>query len=335
MTGSGNLLPRPPFAYFGGKQKIAARIAGMLPEHAHYVEPYAGGLSVLLAKSPARMETVNDLDGDIVHFWRMLRDRPVELARLCALTPHARSERLHALDRPGDLADLERARRVWVCLAEGRTGTLRKTGWRFDTADSAHTSMPRRLDGYVRRMEAAAARLRAVSLECRPALDIVTAYGKGRRTLLYVDPPYVGDIRERNYRTEMLHPEDHRVLAQHLHSCAATVVLSGYASPLYDDELYSGWYRVELAAATSQGGSWKARTEVLWSNRPLRWNPPSDQGVFDDVGQGCNEMLGHESGCNEMRCPVCAAAIRQRPVGRRRVYCSPACRVRAHRAQTR
>lgn len=322
---------RPPFAYFGGKQKIAATIAAMLPEHTHYVEPYAGGLSVLLAKKPSRLETVNDLDGDIVHFWRMLRERPEELARYCALTPHSRAERICAMHRPADLDDLERARRIWVCLAQGRTGTLRPTGWRFDSADFAHTSMPRRLDGYVRRMETVAERIRSVSLECRAGLDMICAYGKGRRTLMYVDPPYVGDVRERNYRNEMLAPAEHRELAHSLHLCAATVVISGYASMLYDDELYADWYRVELATATSQGGVYKGRTEVLWSNRPLGTVATSDGDICSLPETTCNEIEPKGPTCNEMRCPVCAGVIRQARSGRRRVYCSPACRVRAHR----
>ncbi|WP_454231374.1 DNA adenine methylase [Mycolicibacterium fortuitum] len=322
---------RPPFAYFGGKQKIAATIAAMLPEHTHYVEPYAGGLSVLLAKKPSRLETVNDLDGDIVHFWRMLRERPEQLARHCALTPHSRAERKAAMNRPADLDDLERARRIWICLAQGRTGTLRPTGWRFDSADFAHTSMPRRLDGYVRRMESVAERIRSVSLECRAGLDMITAYGKGRRTLMYVDPPYVGDVRERNYRNEMLSPAEHRELAESLHSCAATVVLSGYASTLYDNELYADWYRVELTTATSQGGVYKGRTEVLWSNRPLATVAIADVDIFSLPEVTCNEMEPSERACNETRCPVCEGVIRQARSGRRRVYCSPACRVRAHR----
>lgn len=82
----------PPMAYFGGKQRIAERIVALFPPHRHYVEPYAGSLSVLLAKAPAKLETVNDLDGDLVTFWRMLRDRPDELIRVCALTPHSRAE---------------------------------------------------------------------------------------------------------------------------------------------------------------------------------------------------------------------------------------------------
>ena len=319
---------RPPFAYFGGKQRLAPTIAAMLPPHTHYVEPFAGGLAVLLARAPTRLETVNDLDGDLMHFWRTLRDHPTALARACALTPHSRSERELALDRPEDLDDLERARRIWVCLAEGRSGTLRRTGWRFDTADFAHVSMPNRLDSYVRRMDAVAHRLRGVSLECRDGLDVVTAYGHGRRTLLYVDPPYLGSTRNRNYRHEMGSEADHRALAAALHDCTATVVLSGYASDLYDTDLYRYWYRVTLNAATAQGGTWKPKTEVLWSNRPLRTLALPETGLTDG---GCNETPADSTECNETRCEDCERAIRQPATGRRRRYCSPACRVRAHR----
>src|ERR1043165_4565225 len=125
---------RPPFAYYGGKTKLAARSAGLLPGHSHYVEPFAGSLAVLLAKDPTRLETVNDIDGDLMLFWRVLRDQPEQLARVCALTPHSRAERELARQRPDEVPELERARRVWVCLSQGRTGTLRPTGWRFDAA---------------------------------------------------------------------------------------------------------------------------------------------------------------------------------------------------------
>lgn len=322
---------RPPFAYYGGKQRLAAAIVAMFPEHTHYVEPYAGGLSVLLAKPPSRLETVNDIDGDLMHFWRILRDRPDELARVCALTPHSRAERELALARATDMNDLERARRIWVCLAEGRTGTLRRTGWRFDAADFANTSMPGRLDSYVRRMEAVAHRLRGVSLESRDALDVITAYGKGRRTLLYVDPPYLGEVRERNYRKEMLAADAHHALAERLHECAATIVLSGYGSDLYDETLYSDWYRVTLTASSTQGGTLKPKTEVLWSNRPLRTLAVAETEL-DDLPR--NETPGNGASCNETRCSQCRSAMRQPITGRPRQYCSPACRVRAHRSRT-
>jgi DNA adenine methylase len=326
---------RPPFVYYGGKSKLAERIAVLLPQHTHYIEPFAGSLAVLLAKEPARLETVNDLDGDLMLFWRVLRDEPEALARACALTPHSRAERDLARDRSADLSEVERARRVWVCLTQGRTGTLRNTGWRFDAADHAHVSMPGRLAGYVARLEAVAARCASVSLECRPALDVIAAYGAKRRALLYVDPPYLAQARNGdNYRHEMSTEIEHRTLAEALCACAATVVLSGYASDLYDHELYAGWHRHELSAGTSQGGTWQDRTEVLWSNRAFRPAMKDDAtGDLADLTEFRNVSTKDDGRCNETGCPApgCGRVVRQPATGRRRTYCCTACRVRAHR----
>lgn len=268
----------PPMPYFGGKQRIAPTLAQMLPGHEHYVEPFCGGLSVLMAKPPSKLETVNDLDGDLMTFWRVLRDQPRDLARVCALTPHSRAEHAAAMDRDG-ITDLERARRVWVKLTQGRTGTLRNTGWRFYVEPAGtSTSMPGYLGGYVRRMAAAAERLHRVSLECRPALDVITAYGKVPSALLYVDPPYLGSTRTGlGYVHEMTGEAEHRDLAAALLEARATVVLSGYGSPLYAD-LYAGWHTTTIDASTGQSGEWSARTEVLWSNRPLINHPELDFG---------------------------------------------------------
>lgn len=278
-------MMRPPVPYFGGKQLLADAIVSYLPAHEHYVEPFAGGLSVLLAKGVSAMETVNDLDGDIVAFWRVLRDRPDDLARACALTPHARAELAGARER-GDVDEVERARRVWVCLTQGRGGQLMRTGWRFNIAPGrSPVPMIGYLDGYLSRMPQVCRRLRRVSLECRPALEVIEAYGACPGVLLYVDPPYLGRSRGSTtaYRHEMRDEASHRELADALTRCAAAVVLSGYPDPVYDD-LYAGWDRVELRAHTGQGNNADpragardgARTEVLWSNRTL-----ARQGVLD------------------------------------------------------
>lgn len=264
---------RPPFPYYGGKMTIADRIVAVLPEHGHYVEPFAGSLAVLLAKPPARMETVNDLDDLIVTFWQVLRDRPDELAQACALTPHSRTEHARALDIPPDLDDVEKARRVWVRLTQGRSGAMRPTGWRnYQDPGGSVTSMPGYLAGYVDRMPPAARRLACVSLECRDALDVITTYGKHRGVLLYCDPPYPYSTRGgSHYRHEMGKREQHEQLAEALNACTAAVVLSGYRSQLYD-RLYAGWHTHEISAFTGNGGDRRAgtRVEVLWSNRPLR-----------------------------------------------------------------
>lgn len=267
---------RPPVPYFGGKMTIGPTIAGLLPAHTHYVEPFCGSLAVLLAKPPSPHETVNDLDQRLVTFWRVLRDQPAELARACMLTPHSRAEFDGALDLDTD-DELELSRRIFVRLTQGRSGQMRRTGWRYyvNPAGSV-SSMPDYLAGYVDRIAPAAERLQRVTLEASPALDIIAKFGDQPDVLLYVDPPYLGSTRARTWRGyehEMRSPAEHRELAEALHAATAAVVISGYASDLYDLELYAGWDRHTIAASTGQSGAWANRTEVLWSNRPLATHP--------------------------------------------------------------
>lgn len=278
---------KPPFAYFGGKTNIAERIVALLPDHEHYVEPYCGSLSVLLAKRPSKLECVNDLDRELVTFWRVLRDRTAELERVLAMSPHSRAEYLEARDSASELDELETARRVFVVLTQGRASTMRpaKTGWRhFVDPHGTNSGMTRYLSGYLARVAPAAERLRAVSLECLPALDIIAKYGSHRDTCLYVDPPYLGSVRAwgMNYKHEMKDDGEHRELAEALNDCSAAVVLSGYPSALYD-ELYAGWDRIEIAATTGNGvAGGQDRTEVLWSNRPIGAQP----SLFDLASDG-------------------------------------------------
>ncbi|MFI7168498.1 DNA adenine methylase [Rhodococcoides fascians] len=269
-------MPPPPFTYFGGKTRIASQIVAVLPKHSHYVEPFAGSLSVLLSKPVAPKETVSDVNGHLMTFWRVLRERPRELAQACALTPHSRAEYLAARDGYQNavvdgLDDVEIARRIWVQLTQSRTGTLRKTGWRHYVDPSGDRfGIPGYLTAYVERMMPAAERIHDVSLECRPALELVVDYGKHEDVLIYADPPYMGPERRggRNYEDEMGEAE-HVELLDALTGCASAVVLSGYRSPLYDNRLRD-WDRITITASSghSKVGD-QERTEVVWSNRPI------------------------------------------------------------------
>ncbi|WP_280470971.1 DNA adenine methylase [Nocardia cyriacigeorgica] len=259
---------RPPFPYYGGKMSVADRIVDLLPAHRHYVEPFGGSLAVLLAKPAAPFETVNDLHSELMTFWRVLRDRPADLERVCALTPHSRAEYAAAVDLNAD-DELETARRVWIRLTQSRSGTLRRTGWRhyIDPAGCS-IGMPGYLDGYVDRMAAVAQRLHAVSLECRPALELIESYGRSPEVCLYVDPPYLGSTRNgTNYAHEMRSTDEHEQLLEALLRAEAAVVLSGYASDLYDSAL-AGWSR-EAISTFNGNATDGARTEVVWSNREI------------------------------------------------------------------
>lgn len=257
---------RPPFAYFGGKITLAERIASLLPPHQHYVEPFAGSLAVLFAKRPSSHETVNDLDSNIVTFWRVLRDNPQDLETRCFLTPHSREEFIASRSFSAEFDDIERARKVWVAITQSRGLSLDRTGWKFGQAKGfgrAH------LDTYVGRMADAAERLRLVSIENRDAVELIRDYGAHEDVCLYLDPPYLGSTRgdKTRYGVELLGDEAHADFAAAVNECEASVVLSGYASPLYE-ELFDGWHRLDLKGPTTMSGD-TDRVEVLWSNRPI------------------------------------------------------------------
>jgi DNA adenine methylase len=294
---------KPPFAYYGGKTTLAPQIAALLPEHEHYVEPFAGSLAVLLAKEPSRAETVNDLDGDIVTFWRVLRDRPDELCRAAEMTPHSRAELATAWTDADD--DLEQARRVWVRLTQSRGHSLKRTGWKFSRRiEAGHAAQ--RVASFAERMPQSAERLRGVTLENRDALDLIRDYGSEPNVCLYVDPPYLGSTRATNYRVEMLDDDAHRTFADALNECKASVVLSGYDSPLYA-ELFDGWHRKDLAAPTTLSGD-TDRTEVLWSNRPLR-----EPDLFDQLDSMEAELADYRA---EDRRKRESAEMRRRGAGK-------------------
>ncbi|WP_078281694.1 DNA adenine methylase [Mycobacteroides franklinii] len=312
-------VTRSPVPYFGGKSWLAPRLAAVLPAHKHYIEVCGGSLAVLLAKKPSRQETVNDLDAVLMTFWRVLRDRPDELERVCSLTPHSRTERALAQEISSELDDLEVARRVFVALTQGRSGSLTRTGWRHDLRPVS-TPMPVTLQRYAGRIALAAKRIQKVSLECRPAVELVSAYGGDRGNLLYVDPPYIVDPgirRGGEYRVEMRSVGAHRELAEACVAADAAVVVSGYASQLWDGML-GGWYRYEIPMITSQGSGDGRRVEIVWSNR-----------VLEGLGEGSISSI-EGVGIDEMgsRCPGCLSIVRQPKRGRRRVWCSASCRTR-------
>ena len=193
------------------------------------------------------------------------------------LTPHSREEYVASVDLEG-VSDLERARRVWVRLTQGRSHSMKPTGWWHAKCKAGRGTGPADDSvSFSARMAGIAERIRKVSIENRDALDLISDYGTEPTVCIYADPPYLGSTRAANYRMEMLEDDLHVQLAAALRECKASVVLSGYASPLYE-ELYPGWHRRELKAPTALSGR-AAENEVLWSNVELGVQPAFDLGV--------------------------------------------------------
>ena len=106
---------RAAFGWYGSKARIAARISALMADIPHrvYLEPYAGSAAVLFRKPRVPVEIINDVDGQVVNFFRVLRDHPAELARACQLTPYSRAEYETIVDRAA-AGEVERARRFWA-----------------------------------------------------------------------------------------------------------------------------------------------------------------------------------------------------------------------------
>jgi len=262
-------LEHPPrrvlVRWHGGKWLLAPWIIRHFPAHRIYCEPFGGGGSVLIRKMRTYGEIYNDLDGEIVNLFTMVRDRGPELQAKLTMTPFSREEFIAAYQETDD--PLERARRLVVKCFQGFGSnsalTAKRSGFRANAARSgtipAHdwVSYPAALEHTIRRLQ-------GVVIEHRDA-KLVMKGADGPETLHYVDPPYLlstrGDPRP-DYKHEM-NESDHVELADFLKELKGSVVLSGYPSALYD-RLFQSWTRVERRAMAN--GS-RPRVEVLWIKR--------------------------------------------------------------------
>lgn len=265
-------VTRPVLRWLGGKFRLAPWIIAHLPPHDIYVEPYGGAASVLLRKPRAYNEVYNDLDGELVNLFSVLRGpRSTDLLRALHLTPYARAEYRAAFAASAD--PVERARRTIIRshLGHGTGGARidRATGFRSD-GRSASTNVGGEWAEYPDAMLAVVQRLRGVVIEQVPALDLIRRYDTPR-ALLYLDPPYLPSTRSAKSRTagEKYHTyaheltaSDHQELLAVVRESSAMIVLSGYPDPVYDAAL-AGWQRREIAARAHRNSP---RREVIWIN---------------------------------------------------------------------
>ncbi|MFS8536062.1 MAG: DNA adenine methylase [Limnochordales bacterium] len=265
---------RSIISYYGGKGRAWRHIIPHFPEHHTYVEPFGGSAAVLLNKEPSPVEVYNDIDSNVVTIFRVLRDHPDELRRALELTPYSREEYVRCLGPLDGLDDVEKARRLIVRYRQtfGGKGQQATPGqWRYSVTASGRgmaSEVSRWLSTIDAVLPAVIERFRQVQIENLPWQEIVRRYDTPD-TLFYCDPPYLLSTRNGHaaYQYEMT-TEEHRELAEVLNSVRGHVVLSGYASPEYD-EWYRGWKRVEFGAVAHaglkrNGDKRTSRVEVLW-----------------------------------------------------------------------
>lgn len=261
--------------YPGSKANIAPWIIEHMPPHVHYCEPFFGSGSVLLTKPRSPIETVNDLDLRVINLFKVMRERPEELARAVNLTPWARQEYYDSYQPPtGD--ELEDARRFMVrCWQAVGTRLNCRSGWRNEISNAVNKPTYRVWNGLPEKIQWVAKRLKEVQIENRPAVDLVKRLRRPE-VLLYCDPPYVLETRHSKLYANEMSDADHVELLETLINHPGPVLISGYRSKLYETRL-KDW---QMAATTGSTFTGASREEVLWIN------PVAAQAIEGNLFEG-------------------------------------------------
>ncbi len=240
-----------------------------LPETKSFVDVFGGSAVILLNKKRVPIETYNDVNSDIVNFFRVLRDRRKGLALIkqIYLTPYSETEYLDCIKNLREGDDIERARRLFVALNQSFNGTFsRQTGWKIST-NVCKTKTSEAISRYVSKipnLEMVIERMRLVQISNSHFRKIFRKFDN-KDVLLYCDPPYVHGVRCNNneYKNEMSDADHEEFLALAKKS-NSLIAISGYESKLYNENL-KDWYKVK-ARDKKNTLFHSTRAEVLWMN---------------------------------------------------------------------
>ena len=244
---------RPVIKFHDEKWSVREWIISKFPEgyeNMTYVEPYAGGINILLAKNKSCREIISDMDKQITNLYKALRDEPSELVRRASLYKHS-PETFEKIEKKKIYEDyLDEAVHELMLRKMSRNGqkknylkmTNQKT-WR-EGLNALHMN---------------ADRIKEVFIFEKPALEVIKAFDS-KETLIYCDPPYLHDTNKAMYESED-NVDEHIKLHKILNDFDGKVVLSGCLSPLYK-RLYKNWNMSKNRINNTK----EKRTEILWTN---------------------------------------------------------------------
>lgn len=262
-----------PFGYFGSKNKLAFQLCEDLPPHNCWVEAFCGSSALTLAKTPAPIEVINDINYDIINLFRQLRSNHEALCEQIRLTPYASEELLNSRKYNDNDNELERARKFLVQSMMAINGVFGKQRSGFSVSNSYSRNLiearVNRWYNLPERLIQVVDRLKRTRIENRDAISLLEKFSNRPATLVYLDPPYLGD-RTNGYEDDANDLDFHRSLLKQANRSKCMIFLSGYENELYNSLLTEkrGWKvkRIETSTKDSKGNS-HARTEVVWMNK--------------------------------------------------------------------
>lgn len=249
---------RAPLSYIGGKNRLAKQVIELFPKHTTYVEPFAGGAQVLFHKEPSKVEVLNDLDGEIVNFYRVCQQHYEELLRFFRFVVISRTwfDLLKITD-PTTLTDIQRAARHLYLLKNCFASLVRSPVYHRNVTQPPGFN----LESLPQLIENAHKRLERVQVECAPYEEIMKRYDRPT-TLFYLDPPYY----QRKLYRHNLSEADFAKMAERLKDVKGKFILSLNDVPEVR-ELFARFHikAVELHY-TAQRSAGKRYKEVLITN---------------------------------------------------------------------
>lgn len=239
-------MAQSPLIYFGGKGRMATHIISRMPEHKCFVDLFGGAAHVIAQKPMITNEVYNDIDGDLVNFLLVARNKTNELIVACESLPYSRQLYEQWKREPLPIDDFERAVRFFYLNRSGiaKGNSSYGTGWRH----SHEHNTARTYQHACERINSFAKRMRNVMIDNRDFREIIRVYDSPT-TLFYVDPPYID--RETRYKLTAADKENpiqlHYDLAELLNNIQGKALVSYYDHPLLN-ELYEGWQREYFSA---------------------------------------------------------------------------------------
>jgi DNA adenine methylase len=269
-----------PIKWAGGKSRLRQSIIDLLPPHTCYVEVFGGAAWVLFGKPPSEVEILNDIDQELMTFFRVVKYRPTELMAAFDLELVSRAEfkRLAALN-PRDLDDLQRAHRFYYILMAGWGGELNYPRFQTSITDGGHGNrLIGALETLRQRIEPIHKRLSTVIIENLDWRNCIDRYDRAN-TVMYLDPPYPGNGV--NYFHNMRDWSEHQALADRLRLAKCQWILSSYDTPEVH-ELFADYpvTHVESASGLKTRKDSQERVvnrEVLITNYEPRTHRPLKQ----------------------------------------------------------
>lgn len=258
---------KTPISYYGGKQRMLRHILPLVPEHRVYTEAFCGGAAVYWAKEPAAVEVLNDLNGEVVNFWQVLRSEYDALAELVQQTPHSRAVYEDAkvmYERPHLFDALRRAWAFWVLVGQSYSASP-GNGFAYDSNGTTSKKLANRTQAFGPHL---AQRLAMTQMECNDALRVIESRDCAD-AWHYVDPPYFNsDCGHYNGYTET----QFEALLALLARVKGRFLLSSYPSDLLKDYAAKhGWFQrsFESEIAVTKLAKGKRKVEVLTANYAL------------------------------------------------------------------